>query len=133
MQLSYYILLTHIFDVLFLLNSIFLSNTFSTKNLSRFYSPEIHVPFHRTGVSSSVNRSWILNRLPLTLGPSSGGVRRTTEVTMRASTATITRSAMRMPLQLRWFGPPTTNFWKQLEHVQIILEFSFSFMVCVMS
>jgi len=39
------------------------------------------------------------NRVPRTLGPSSGGVSKATEVTIRARTATITSNAIKIPRQ----------------------------------
>lgn len=67
-----------------------------------------------------------MSRRPLTLGPSSGGVRTTTEVTIRARTVTMTSSAIRIPRQLRWLGLADTSSWNKLKkkhkHLKVELE-----------
>lgn len=75
------------------------------------YSPETQLPLKRRGVNSCPRISCSLKRWPLTLGPSSGGVSSTTDVTINASTMTMTSNAIRIPRQLRWLGLLDTNCW----------------------
>lgn len=89
------------------------------------YSPETQLPLKRSGVNSCPRISCSLKRWPLTLGPSSGGVSSTTDVTINASTITMTSSAIRIPRQLRWLGLLDTNSWhkwKPIRHVHAITE-----------
>lgn len=46
---------------------------------------------------------------PRTLGPRSGGVRSSTEVTIRARTVIMTKTAMKTPRQFRWLGLDETS------------------------
>jgi hypothetical protein len=75
--------------------------------------PDIQVPFERKGWNSEPKISSSSNRRPFTRGPSSGGVSRTTEVTIRAKTEEITRTAMIMPFQFRSVTLATTKSCKE--------------------
>ena len=89
------------------------------------YSPETQLPLKRRGVNSCPRISCSLKRWPLTLGPSSGGVSSTTDVTINASTMTMTSNAIRIPRQLRWLGLPDTNCWhkgKPIRQVSAVTE-----------
>ena len=77
-------------------------------------SPDIHVPLRFLGLSlSSWSTSSDATRLPLILGPGSGGVIMTTARATRPITAPMTSRAMAMPFQLRWDGVAATSSWKQ--------------------
>lgn len=53
---------------------------------------------------------------PRTLGPSSGGVNKATDVTIKVRTATITRRAIKMPRQFLWFGFADTSSYHKGTH-----------------
>ena len=89
------------------------------------YSPETQLPLKRRGVNSCPSISFSWKRWPLTLGPSSGGVSSTTDVTINASTMTMTSNAIRIPRQFRWLGLLDTNCWhkgKPIRHVKVVTE-----------
>ena len=89
------------------------------------YSPETQLPLKRKGVNSCPRMSCSLKRWPLTLGPSSGGVSSTTDVTINASTMTMTSNAIRIPRQLRWLGLLDTNCWhkgKSIMQVSVVTD-----------
>jgi len=89
------------------------------------YSPETQLPLKRRGVNSCPRIFCSLKRWPLTLGPSSGGVSSTTDVTINARTMTMTSNAIRIPRQLRWLGLLDTNCWhkgKSIRQVSAVTE-----------
>lgn len=75
--------------------------------------------FSQTRSLTSERRS----RIPRTLGPSSGGVSKATDVTIRARTATITSRAIKIPRQFLWFGLAETSSYHKYSywHVNVNL------------
>lgn len=80
------------------------------------HSLDIQEPLNRGAWNSCPRMSTSLNLVPLTLGPSSGGVSSTTDVTIKASTNMMTKSAIKIPRQFLCWVFADTNSWKKLPH-----------------
>lgn len=85
------------------------------------FLPEIHVPLNFKYWNSWLKMSSNSNRVPFTLGPSSGGVSSTTDVTISDSTTTMTSRAIKMPLQFLWVVLVETSWNKKKTTVTWLL------------
>ena len=77
------------------------------------FLPFNQVPLVRKDWNSGLKISSSSNRRPFTLGPSSGGVSSTTDVTINAKTDVITITAIIIPFQFRSLGLAVTKSYEK--------------------
>lgn len=84
---------------------------------------DIHVPLNDGALNVSPAICSMVNLLPRFLGPWYGGDNRTIKNTIKPKTATMTKSAIKIPRQFLSFGVITTNSWKKNHTIIIAVLF----------